>query len=219
MHLSKSEDTGDAHLLKIKTRPDWLTPLPEEETPKTPEPDWVILPNELLETENNWADAMAKTYKDPEENKLLRKTGDMTYFIHWYCKQIGKKKLVKADFEGQAYKIGVPAGQVKQSCSSSSNKDLEWKYLVSGNKKKEAVALSDLFDISHGGSRARRFLQLQVTLPLLIAIAISSHIKIFLDGFQYQAYSDTGFTHSFEKDCFKIGADYKNTRYQKADFK
>ncbi|GKC19061.1 hypothetical protein Tco_1021211 [Tanacetum coccineum] len=45
MHLSKSEDIGAAHLSKIKTRPDWLTPLPEEETPETPEtpkPDWVI---------------------------------------------------------------------------------------------------------------------------------------------------------------------------------
>ncbi|GJY80641.1 hypothetical protein Tco_0493392 [Tanacetum coccineum] len=29
----------------------------------------------------------------------------MGSFINWYCKQIGKKKVVKADFEGQAYKI------------------------------------------------------------------------------------------------------------------
>ncbi|GKF43089.1 hypothetical protein Tco_0129641, partial [Tanacetum coccineum] len=71
MHLSESEDTGVAHLPKIKTRPNWLTPLPEEETQETPEPDWVIPPNDLPETKNNWADAMAKTYKDPEENKLL----------------------------------------------------------------------------------------------------------------------------------------------------
>ncbi|GKC48661.1 hypothetical protein Tco_1071406, partial [Tanacetum coccineum] len=95
MHLSKSEDTGAAHLLKIKTRLEWLKPLPEEETPETPEPDWVIPLNDLLETENNWADALAKTYKDPEENKLLRKTRDMASFIQWYCKQIGKKKLIK----------------------------------------------------------------------------------------------------------------------------
>ncbi|GKC14078.1 hypothetical protein Tco_1010860 [Tanacetum coccineum] len=32
----------------------------------------------------------------------------MASFIQWYCKQIGKKKLVKADFEGQAYKIVRP---------------------------------------------------------------------------------------------------------------
>ncbi|GKC04017.1 hypothetical protein Tco_0995627, partial [Tanacetum coccineum] len=39
VHLSDSKDTSAAHLPKIKTRPDWLKPLPEEEAPKTPEPD------------------------------------------------------------------------------------------------------------------------------------------------------------------------------------
>ncbi|GJX35266.1 retrovirus-related pol polyprotein from transposon TNT 1-94 [Tanacetum coccineum] len=33
MHLSDAEDTGAAHLPKIKTRQEWLKPLPEEETP------------------------------------------------------------------------------------------------------------------------------------------------------------------------------------------
>ncbi|GJT04626.1 hypothetical protein Tco_0839088 [Tanacetum coccineum] len=51
MHLSESEDTGAAHLPKIKTRPDWLKPVQEEDTSKTPEPDWVIPPNDLPETE------------------------------------------------------------------------------------------------------------------------------------------------------------------------
>ncbi|GJY69330.1 hypothetical protein Tco_0472312 [Tanacetum coccineum] len=32
----------------------------------------------------------------------------MGSFINWYCKQIRKKKLIKADFEGQAYKIVRP---------------------------------------------------------------------------------------------------------------
>ncbi|GJZ15092.1 hypothetical protein Tco_0550769 [Tanacetum coccineum] len=108
MYLSKSEDTGATHLPKIKTSLDWLKPLPEEEIPKTLEPDWVIPPNDLPEMENNWADALAKTYKDPEENKLLWKTRDMASFIQWYCKQIRKTKLIKADFEDQAYKIVRP---------------------------------------------------------------------------------------------------------------
>ncbi|GJU42010.1 retrovirus-related pol polyprotein from transposon TNT 1-94 [Tanacetum coccineum] len=75
VHLSDLEDTGVAHLPKIKTR---------------------------------LADALAKTYTDPEENKLLRKTRDMGSFINWYCKQIGKSKLVKADLEGPAYKLVKP---------------------------------------------------------------------------------------------------------------
>ncbi|GJY86052.1 hypothetical protein Tco_0500078 [Tanacetum coccineum] len=81
VHLYESEDTGAAHLPKIKTRPDWLRPILEEERPKTPKPEWVIPPNDLPETENNWADALAKTYKDPKEHKLLRKTRDMASFI------------------------------------------------------------------------------------------------------------------------------------------
>ncbi|GJY74351.1 hypothetical protein Tco_0478782, partial [Tanacetum coccineum] len=108
VHFSDSEDTGATHLPKIKTRPDWLKPVLEEETPGTLEPNWVVPPNVLPEAKNNWANAIAKTYKDPEENKLLRKTRDMGSFIKWYCKQIGKSKLVKADLEGPAYKLVKP---------------------------------------------------------------------------------------------------------------
>ncbi|GJV22353.1 hypothetical protein Tco_1371373 [Tanacetum coccineum] len=107
-HLSDLEDTGTAHLPKLKTRPDWFKPILEEDRPKTPEPDWVIPSNDLPEVEKNWADALAKTYKDPEENKLLRKTRDMGSFIKWYCRQIGKSKLVKADLEGPGYKLVKP---------------------------------------------------------------------------------------------------------------
>ncbi|GJY60817.1 hypothetical protein Tco_0461474 [Tanacetum coccineum] len=158
MRLSESEDTGAAHLLKIKTRPEWLKPIPEEETPETPKPYWVIPPNNLPETENNWADAMAKTYKDPKENKLLRKTGDMASFIQWYCKQIRKKKLIKADFEGQAYKIARPFHKNNISLQIQMEKchlllidhidlinpeDLE--YLVSSNKeRRHALSISKL---------------------------------------------------------------------------
>ncbi|GKE83980.1 hypothetical protein Tco_1557722, partial [Tanacetum coccineum] len=160
VHLSDSEDTGVSHLPKIKTRPDWLKPLPEEEAPKTPEPDWVIPPNDLPETENNWADALAKTYKDPEENKLLQKTRDMGSFINWYCKQIGKSKLAKADLEDQIdllnpegnrlvhdinkpLPLGDPPGQVTIQTQYFFNKDLE--YLVSGDKeRRNALSISKL---------------------------------------------------------------------------
>ncbi|GKB48583.1 hypothetical protein Tco_0899336 [Tanacetum coccineum] len=99
MHLSDSEDTNVDHLPKIKTRPDWLKPIPKEEMPKTPEPDWVIPPNDLPELENNWANAIAKSYQDLEENKLLQKTRDMGFFIKWYYKQIRNSKVIKVDLE------------------------------------------------------------------------------------------------------------------------
>nr|GEV24297.1 hypothetical protein [Tanacetum cinerariifolium] len=70
VNISDSEDTDTSHLPKIKTRPDWLKPVPEEYIPETPEPDWIIPLTDLPKAENNWADALAKSYKDPEENKL-----------------------------------------------------------------------------------------------------------------------------------------------------
>ncbi|GJS81284.1 hypothetical protein Tco_0747825 [Tanacetum coccineum] len=99
------EDTDSAHLPKIKQRPEWLKLIPEEDRPETPEPDWSIPPNDLPEPENNWANALANSYKDSKENKLLLKTGDMGSFITWFYKRIGKKKLSKSDLEGPAYKV------------------------------------------------------------------------------------------------------------------
>ncbi|GJW53543.1 hypothetical protein Tco_0097628 [Tanacetum coccineum] len=87
-HLSDSEDTDSAHLHKIKPMPEWLKPIPEDDIPETPEPDWSVPPNDLPEPENNWANALANSHKDPEENKLLRKTGDMGSFITWFCQRI-----------------------------------------------------------------------------------------------------------------------------------
>ncbi|GJY53758.1 hypothetical protein Tco_0445422 [Tanacetum coccineum] len=62
VHFSDSEDTGAAQLLKIKTKPDWLKPVPEEEASETPEPDWVVPPNDLFTLKldvygmpNSWA--------------------------------------------------------------------------------------------------------------------------------------------------------------------
>nr|GFC08425.1 hypothetical protein [Tanacetum cinerariifolium] len=49
MNLSYLEDTDADHLPKIKNIPDWLKPIPEEETPETLEPDWIILSNDLPE--------------------------------------------------------------------------------------------------------------------------------------------------------------------------
>ncbi|GJY14984.1 hypothetical protein Tco_0385406, partial [Tanacetum coccineum] len=69
-HISDSEDTNSAHLPKIKPRPEWFKPILEEDRPTTPEPDWVIPPNELPEPENNWAIALASSYQDPDEYKL-----------------------------------------------------------------------------------------------------------------------------------------------------
>nr|GEW39803.1 hypothetical protein [Tanacetum cinerariifolium] len=47
-----------------------------------------------------------QAYKDPQENKLLSKTGDIGSFIKWFCKMIGKKKLSKSDLEVPTFNVG-----------------------------------------------------------------------------------------------------------------
>nr|GFB26774.1 hypothetical protein [Tanacetum cinerariifolium] len=109
VNVSDSEDTDTAHIPKLKTRPDWMKPVLEKDGPATSEPDWIIPPNKpdwmkpvlekdgpatsepdwiippnkLPEPENNWANALASSYQDPEEYMLLRQTGDMSLFINW----------------------------------------------------------------------------------------------------------------------------------------
>nr|GEY22390.1 oxoglutarate/iron-dependent dioxygenase [Tanacetum cinerariifolium] len=81
------------------------------------------------------------------------------FLIKWYCKQIGKKKLSKANLEGPALKIdlmnpkgilvvhdvskplplGGPLGQVTIQAHCYFNKDLE--YLVSGDKERRHALL------------------------------------------------------------------------------
>ncbi|GKC26288.1 hypothetical protein Tco_1033582, partial [Tanacetum coccineum] len=56
MHILDSEDTGAAHLPKIKTRPDWVIP-----------------PNDLPETENNWANALTKPIMIQRKTSYFRK--------------------------------------------------------------------------------------------------------------------------------------------------
>ncbi|GJY07316.1 hypothetical protein Tco_0374370 [Tanacetum coccineum] len=127
----------------------------EQERPATPKPAWTILPSNVSDVENNWTSALASSYEPPAENSLLAKTGDMTTFLNWYCRQINKSKLTQADLEGQAYEfvkvdwtnlegdqvrfdvnqplpLGGPPGHVTIQTNFFFNKDLE--YLRYGNK-------------------------------------------------------------------------------------
>ncbi|GJX10525.1 hypothetical protein Tco_0200384 [Tanacetum coccineum] len=151
-HLSDSEDTNSAHLSKIKPRPEWLKPIPEEDRPSSLEPDWSIPTNDLPEPKNNWANALAKSYEDLEENKLLWKTVYMGSFISWFCKRIGKTKSSKSDLKvdlvnpeghwlvpdvSKPLPLGGPPGQVTIQSQFFFNKDLE--YLVSGDKGRRSI--------------------------------------------------------------------------------
>ncbi|GJR84366.1 hypothetical protein Tco_0155151 [Tanacetum coccineum] len=102
-YVSDPEDTDNAHMEKIPDTTTWFRPIPEEERPASPEPEWVIPPIDLLEVDNNWENAFAKAHQDPDENKLHNKIDDIGSFIRWYCRRIGKEELSKADLEGSAF--------------------------------------------------------------------------------------------------------------------
>ncbi|GJX61198.1 hypothetical protein Tco_0294098 [Tanacetum coccineum] len=105
VHLSDDEDSGNDHLPKADSRQDWWKPLLKKKIPATPEPAWTIPSSNVSDIENNWASTLVSTYKTPAENSLLAKTGDMTTFMKWYCRQVNKTTLTQADFEGHAYEV------------------------------------------------------------------------------------------------------------------
>ncbi|GJU58699.1 hypothetical protein Tco_1236465 [Tanacetum coccineum] len=110
---SDMEDTDNAHIPKVSTTM-WFKPIPESERPATPEPEWTIPPNDFPKPENNWANIYSTTYKAPEENKLQRKSYDIGSFIKWFCRRTGKKKLYKADLEGdKEQKIALSISKLK----------------------------------------------------------------------------------------------------------
>ncbi|GKE50305.1 hypothetical protein Tco_1481563, partial [Tanacetum coccineum] len=100
-NVPDDQDSGDDHTpAAADSRKDCWKPLPEEESPATPEPSWTILPSNVSDVENNWASALALSYEPNAENSLLAKTSDMTTFLNWYCRQINKSKLTQSDLEG-----------------------------------------------------------------------------------------------------------------------
>ncbi|GJS42580.1 thioredoxin-like protein Clot [Tanacetum coccineum] len=75
-HVLDLEDTDNAYIPKV-TAATWFKPIPEDERPATPEPEWTIPLNDFPEPENNWENAYATTYQVPGKNKLQRKTYDI----------------------------------------------------------------------------------------------------------------------------------------------
>ncbi|GKE19645.1 hypothetical protein Tco_1427222 [Tanacetum coccineum] len=128
---SDDEDIGNDQIPEADIRKDWWKPLPEEEIPATPEPAWTILPSNVSDVENNWVSALASSYEPPAKNSLLAKTGDMTTFLNWYCRQINKYHSPLVSDGGVSQDAHRP-GHVTIQTEFFFNKDLE--YLRFGNK-------------------------------------------------------------------------------------
>nr|GEV75083.1 retrovirus-related Pol polyprotein from transposon TNT 1-94 [Tanacetum cinerariifolium] len=209
VNVSDSKDIDTAHLPKLKTRPDWMKPVLEKDRLTTLEPDWVIPPNEFFEPENNWANTLASSYQDPDEYKLLRQTGDMSSFINWFCKQIGKKKLSKTDLEGcptilrQQHLTSVPDGRVSPNTYRSSDKG-----------KRSALSISKL--------KAAHYLDFGLE-ELVSSLWIESEREYDIStayGISYwclKTYERYGY--AFLNEIGLRRADYKEYKILKADFK
>ncbi|GKC07675.1 hypothetical protein Tco_0999285 [Tanacetum coccineum] len=74
-------------------------------SPATPEPAWSIPSSSLPVPINNWASVIASSYVPPPENSLLSQTGDIGWFIDWFCKKQGITELATEHLEGPAYEV------------------------------------------------------------------------------------------------------------------
>nr|GEU54017.1 hypothetical protein [Tanacetum cinerariifolium] len=63
VHISDSDDIDATPLSKIKTKPNWLKPVPKEDRPKTPELEWAVPPNDIGKSKLGKADLEGPAYK------------------------------------------------------------------------------------------------------------------------------------------------------------
>ncbi|GKB49241.1 hypothetical protein Tco_0899994 [Tanacetum coccineum] len=65
---SNDEDSGSRHIPKVSLHQEWFKPLSEEEKPATPEPTWSIPSSSLPVPNNNWASALASSFKKNKQD-------------------------------------------------------------------------------------------------------------------------------------------------------
>nr|GEW94844.1 hypothetical protein [Tanacetum cinerariifolium] len=190
VNIIDSEDIDNIHLPKIKTRPDWLKPLPEEDRPETLEPDWIIPPTDLLEAENNRADALAK---------------------------IGKKKLSKSDLEGLVFKVVTSDGLGRESVLGCST--LEHSFSCD-TARRDALLISKLKAANYPDFRLEELvpsLWIESERDYNISAAyVRSYMRI-LSVISIKTFERYGY--AFLREIVIRGADYNEYKISKADFK
>ncbi|GJS95028.1 hypothetical protein Tco_0801996 [Tanacetum coccineum] len=141
-NISDSEDTDTAHFPKIKTRPDWLKPAPEEDIPKTLEPDWIG------KSKLSKADLEGPAYK---VGRALHSNIISLQFQMEECHLLLTDKIDLVNPEGnrlvpnvgKPLPLGGPPGHVIIQPQFFFNKDLE--YLISSSQeKRNALSISKL---------------------------------------------------------------------------
>ncbi|GKB01567.1 hypothetical protein Tco_0829611 [Tanacetum coccineum] len=200
---TNSEDTSAAHLPKIKTRPDLLKPVLEDERPETPKPDWAI-----------W---------DPSSNGIASRLGTRSSAkLIWNVQLLNlvnpEGNRVVPDMS-KPLPLGGPLGQVTIQPHYFFNKDME--YLVSGDKERSnALSISKLEAAYYPEFR------LEELVPSLwfkskceydiSAAYVRSHMRI-LSVVSLKTFSRYGYTYL--KVIVLCRADYKEYKILEADFK
>ncbi|GJU02821.1 hypothetical protein Tco_1113159 [Tanacetum coccineum] len=193
VHLLDSEDSGVYHLPKIKTRPDWLKPIPEEEKSKTLEPDWI---GKLKLTK---ADLEGPAFKLV---RPLHKNNISLQFQMEECHLLLTDKIDLTNLEGnqvvpdisKPLPLGGPPGQIE------SERDYD---------------ISVAYGISHWWFKRKEFYITRHNAPS-DRRAVRSHMKI-LSVVSLKTFSKYGYTYL--KDIVLRRADYQDYKILEADFK
>nr|GEU30318.1 hypothetical protein [Tanacetum cinerariifolium] len=151
----------------------------------------------------------------------------MRSFIKWYCKKIGKSKLVKADLEGPAYKLFRPFHNKitslqfqMEECHLSLTDQID---LINPQGNRVMHDISKLlplggppaYGILHWRFKRKEFYITRHSAPF-DRCAVRSHMRI-LSVVSLQTFSRYGYTYL--REIVLRRADYKEYKILKADFK
>ncbi|GJY41591.1 hypothetical protein Tco_0428861 [Tanacetum coccineum] len=190
---SDSDDNDNAHVPKVQSTTSWFSPQHHE---------------------NNWENVYATTYQDPEENKLQRKTGDIGSFIKWFCKRTGKKKLCKANLEGdKERKTALSISKLK----AARYLDFGLEELVPSLwvESERDYDISAAYGITHWWVRRKEFYINKHREPS-DRDAVRSHMRI-LSVICIKTYERYGY--NYLREIVLRRADYKEYKISEKDFK
>nr|GEU89723.1 hypothetical protein [Tanacetum cinerariifolium] len=146
VNVLDSKDTDTAHLPKLKTRPDWMKPMPKEDRPATPEPYWIEKKK------------LSKIDSEGPAFNAIRPFYNNSISLQFQTKQCHRMLTDQVDLvnpEGYRIMPGIKnplplrdrSGQVTIESQYFFNKDLE--YLVSGDKGRRSTLSISKLKVAH----------------------------------------------------------------------
>ncbi|GKA70305.1 hypothetical protein Tco_0776369 [Tanacetum coccineum] len=203
MNISDSEDTDTTHIPKIKTRPDWLKPVTEEDRPASPEPlGQCTCQLRMIYRKLRTIGAMHLPAQEAEQSRLRRPgfQGGLT---------ISRQQI----FFSSRWRVSLAAHLSR--CLSLNLEGVE--YLVSGDKgRRSALSISKLKTAQYLDFRLEELVpSLWIESEREFDI-IRSHMRI-LSVVSPKTYERYGYT--FLKEIVLRRADYKEYKISEIDFK